>query len=301
VPFTLAVLPDTQIYTRYYPDIFESQTRWIRRNRVRDNIVYVLHEGDITDTNSETEWKSAARSIGLLDGYVPYALSVGNHDVSGVLGTTRDSARFNSYFPHEEISRRADFGGVFEAGRLDNAYYTFEAGGLAWLVLVLEMAPRSDALEWANDVAAQHPHYNVIVITHSYLSPDDLRIEARPAAGSETGEPARDRNGGEAIWQKLVRRHANMRIVLCGHELGDGIGRLVSEGDHGNHVHQMLANYQMRPLGGGGNLRLLEIDTNLDRIKVTTYSPYLDRFVENAAELENRFVIEGMEFVRPAR
>jgi chitodextrinase len=301
VPFTLAVLPDTQIYTRYYPAIFESQTRWIRRNRVRNNIVYALHEGDITDTNTEVEWKSAMLAIGLLDGYVPYALSVGNHDVSGALGTTLDSTRFNTYFQHEEIARRADFGGVFEVGRLDNAYYSFQAGGLAWLVLVLELAPRSAALDWAKDVVARYADHNVIVLTHSYLSPDDLRNKARAPTGSDYGDPDGDRNAGEAIWQKLVRRHANMRIVLCGHELGDGIGRLVSEGDHGNRVHQMLANYQMRPLGGGGNLRLLEIDTNLDRISVTTYSPYLDRFVENTAEVENRFIIEDMGFVRPAR
>ena len=107
IPFTLAVLPDTQIYARYHPEIFESQARWIRRNRVRKNIVFALHEGDITDTDSDAEWSVAVRSMGLLDGFVPYALVMGNHDVAGALGMTRHAPRFDAHFPLADVAARS--------------------------------------------------------------------------------------------------------------------------------------------------------------------------------------------------
>ncbi len=53
-PFTLVVLPDTQHYAdrgaatgQEIPDLFTNQTRWIVDNREEENIVFVLHAGDI--------------------------------------------------------------------------------------------------------------------------------------------------------------------------------------------------------------------------------------------------------------
>src|SRR5205085_2879552 len=45
--WTLVVLPDTQIYSESYPELFKDQTRWIVANKDRYNIKYVLHLGDI--------------------------------------------------------------------------------------------------------------------------------------------------------------------------------------------------------------------------------------------------------------
>ena len=46
----IILLPDTQCYTRYAPEILEAQTDWIRSGWERLNIVHVAHLGDITDT-----------------------------------------------------------------------------------------------------------------------------------------------------------------------------------------------------------------------------------------------------------
>ncbi len=43
--FTIAVLPDTQMYTKRYPSIFDLQTQWIVDNAESSNIVFVAHWG----------------------------------------------------------------------------------------------------------------------------------------------------------------------------------------------------------------------------------------------------------------
>jgi hypothetical protein len=84
-------------------------------------------------------------------------------------------------------------------------------------------------------------------------------------------------NDGEEIWQKLVEPNSNVRFVLCGHVLGTGTARLTSQRADGTTVHQILANYQMLPLGGGGFLRTMTFYPGQRLVHVGTYSPYLDR------------------------
>lgn len=85
--FLLVLLPDTQTYTSNYSDIFKSQTSWIAENAKK--IAFVLHQGDITDNNSEPQWKVAVESFNMLDGKVPYTFAPGNHDI-GEGGKTMD-------------------------------------------------------------------------------------------------------------------------------------------------------------------------------------------------------------------
>src|SRR5688572_2809413 len=74
--FTIVVLPDTQNYSEFYPQIFRAQTEWIAANRESRNIKLVLGLGDIVNHgSSETEWLNADAAIDLLDGAsVPYLL-----------------------------------------------------------------------------------------------------------------------------------------------------------------------------------------------------------------------------------
>jgi hypothetical protein len=49
-------------------------------------------------------------------------------------------------------------------------------------------------------------------------------------------------------------------------------------GLNGNLVNQVLSDYQSDALGGGGYLRIMRISLSLNRVSVTSYSPYLDSF-----------------------
>jgi hypothetical protein len=203
-PFTLAILPDTQYYVvrngAGRPEMFFAQTRWIATHRDEENIVFVLHEGDVTDQNTEGEWLRGRAAMRVLDGVVPYAITPGNHDGLGQRLSLTE--RFNRHFPVTDYERLPTFGGVFEPGKLDNSYHFFSAGGVDWMVLVLEFGPRDVVLTWANEVVAAHPERRVIVLTHAHLYPDDT-LQGAPEHRENPTAVGRQNNGTD-VWEKAV-------------------------------------------------------------------------------------------------
>ena len=281
--WTLAILPDTQIYAQKYPGLFTAQTGWLVANKDRINIRYAVHLGDITNNNTPRQWQNARDAMALLEGVVPCALVPGNHDY-GPNGNaaTRDTL-LNDYFPFEAYAAQPGFGGAMEPGRLDNTYHLFEAGNRLWIILCLEWAPRDSSVAWAGDIMRAHADRTGILVTHAYMNNNDLRYDHADSVNPQQYNPHHYKtpggvNDGEQLWQKLVRKH-NFAITLNGHVLGDGAGYLVSTSDTGKPVHQMLANYQMRDLGGEGYLRLLEFQPDGATIRVKTYTPVFDAWL----------------------
>lgn len=277
-PFTLMIVPDTQFYTfQYYNnlDLFASQMRWIVDQKDASNVVFVLHEGDCTQYNVPVEWANFKRYMRLLDPVVPYAIAVGNHDGLGT--PLEDTALFNQFFPVSAYQNLPTFGGVFEPGKMDNCYHLFSAGGVDWLVMSMEFGPREPVLDWANQVAANHPNRRVILVTHTHIYSDDTLHGSSPHHFWTPTGYGRTNNGPE-VWDKFLKRHANVSLVFNGHVLNDGTGRLVGIGDHGNKVYQMLANYQQLPNGGNGIMRVVQFIPEQDKFTVRTYSPPLKRY-----------------------
>lgn len=284
--FSVVALPDTQYYSESYPDIFTLQTTWIRENAAKWRIAMVVHEGDITNRNNSKQWRNANESLSVLDGAVPYALAVGNHDMGpGGSARNRDTSLFRRTFPRERFEAQAGWGGCFEGGH-ENAFRTFSACGMDFLVVTLEFGPRDEVLAWANDVVAQHPRHRAMMVTHAYMSCDDQRVHDIPASPRRYGCNGND---GEEQWQKFARRHPNLFLVLSGHVLGDGLGRRADAADDGHTVHQVLANYQMKDNGGEGWMRILRFLPGRDRVEFLTWSPYLGK---SAIDAENRFGID---------
>ncbi len=62
-------------------------------------------------------------------------------------------------------------------------------------------------------------------------------------------------------------------MTLNGHVLNDGLGRISSGNARGKQVHQLLVNFQMKPKGGDGWLRLMEFSPSRKTINVVDYSP----------------------------
>jgi len=292
-PFTLVVLPDTQYYTTAgragTPEMFTAQTAWIAENVEGLNIQFVLHEGDITDSNDTASWLNAVFSLSLLDGVVPYALAVGNHDGLGT--TVGNTTGFNTHFPVSEYENLSTFGGIFETSKLDNCYHLFSAGGVDWLILALEFGPRDVVLAWADGVIASHPDRRVIVVTHAHVYYDDRLHGSLDSHSARPIESYGRENNGDDVWQEILQPHANVAFVFNGHVVGDGQGRVVSTGDLGNSVYQMLANYQMKPGGGFGFLRLIRLYPAYDRLQATSYSPYLDEYWLGG---QQQFVYDGL-------
>lgn len=279
--WSLAVLPDTQVYAESYPGLFDAQTAWIRRNVQKLDIKYVLHLGDITNRNTPEQWDNAYASMSLLHGVVSYAIAPGNHDYGpGGNAATRDTY-LNQYFKFSEYTGQNPSIGVFEPGKIDNSYHTFAAGGRKWIVVALEWAPRDEAVAWANQVLAKHPDHMAILITHAYMFSDSTRYDwskGRQSWNPHGYQTPGTKNDGEQLWQKLVRKN-RFAMTLNGHVLNDGTGYLVSEDDAGRKVPQILANYQMRPIGGSGYLRILEFQPDGRTVKMKAYSPVYDRYI----------------------
>ena len=291
-PFTVVALPDSQFYTAEENgatrEIFTAQTRWIVEHKDDSNIVFVLHEGDITDGNTAREWTNAAVSLGALDGVVPYALAVGNHD--GWWGSQDPTALFNQFFPLSRYQNLPTFGGAFESNRMDNCYHLFSAGGVDWLVFVFEFGPRNEVLAWANQVAANYPDRRIIMLTHTHIYSDNT---LHGSSGNHLWKPTdygRPNNGTD-VWEKFLRRQPNAALTFNGHVLNSGTGRLVGVGDSGNQVFQMLANYQVLALGGAGYLRIVQFFPEQDKMSVSTYSPYWDSWL---TDTNNQFAYTNL-------
>src|SRR5688500_9448184 len=79
--FSIVVLPDTQVYAEKYPEIFNSQTQWIRDNAAAQHIAFVHGVGDVVEhASSATEWQRADAAYDKIHGVVPYSVTIGNHD-----------------------------------------------------------------------------------------------------------------------------------------------------------------------------------------------------------------------------
>ncbi len=262
-PFTVVLLPDTQNYAEKYPDTYIAQTLWIRKQFKEDNIKFAIHLGDIVQTSTKkNEWENANRAMQILDGVVPYSMVPGNHDM---VVKERNSTLYNQFFSPKRFQDRKWYGGHLGDSN-DNNYCFFEGGGLKFMVISLEFAPRDETLKWAAGICRKHPDHRVIVATHCYMRPN----------GRDTGCATSYNvagNSGEQIWQKLVRKEPNIFFVISGHVLG--VGLQTSKNDAGGKVIEMLTDYQGLPNGGDGWLRSLKFLPAENKIQVITYSPLL--------------------------
>jgi hypothetical protein len=253
--------------------MFMAQTTWIADNIDSLNIKFVLHLGDITENNREAEWQVARQAFSVLDGKIPYVLAVGNHDLGTDGSADRRTSLFSKYFPGTDYGAQAEVGGVYdkEPDNMDNIFFLFDVYDKKWLVLSLEFGPRDDVIRWANQVVGGYPGRSVIVITHAYLKNDGTRYNRTFTYG--VADSAAGINIGEDMWQKFVSRHQNIELVLSGHTCTSA--HRTDQGINGNNIHQILVDYQNRPRGGNGWLRLLKFSADHRELAVEDYSPVL--------------------------
>jgi hypothetical protein len=281
-PFTIVIIPDTQIYCFNDPswrkssrqEVFLQMTAWIAKNAKQENIVFALHMGDIVTTyDSAAEWKIANAAMSKLDGKVPYCFTIGNHDLAMEGDSIRDSTLFNKTFPYQRYQKEPWYGGRLTddgftpTDNYDNSYHRFSAGGWDFLIVSLEVGPTDAMLAWADGVIAAHPDRRVILITHSYVDGHDQR----DPPGGYGYLPPGEANTGEEIWQKLVRKNKKIDFVFNGHlaNRDDHRGLVESRADHGNTVYQLLSGEDH-----DGWLRLLTFMPEEKKVVVRSYSPW---------------------------
>ncbi len=253
--FTIAVLPDTQLYSLSFPKFFENITRWIVSRENKWKIGFATHEGDLVQHHSsKSQWKNAQRSMRILDNSVPYGFCAGNHDMD----KNHNAFEMRKYFPCEyyEKNGKSNYWGGCQGAK--NNYQLFTTSEMNMLILHLEYFPSEQILNWAESVLENHPDRWSVITTHSYLNLNGGRTKA-----------------GKIIWENLVVPYPNVHLVLCGHIHGEA--KSFDKVDNRT-VGQLLADYQNRPNGGNGWIRLLTFHPQENKINIRTYSPYLNAF-----------------------
>jgi hypothetical protein len=267
--FTVVLLPDTQYYSEQYPDTYMAQTRWIKSRVVQDNIRFVIHLGDIVDEGrNEKEWQVADQAQRILEGVVPYSVVPGNHDLLGPGGKRQpERLLYHKYFPPARFEKCRWYGGHMAQTNLNN-YCFFEGGGQKFMVVSLEFQPSDKAIEWAGGVIDAHRDRQVIVATHYYMRPTGRGNDQRPSDPND--------NSPEELWNKLIRKHENVFLVVSGHVMG--VNHQTSANEAGGKVQEILCDYQGFPNGGDGWLATLRFVPAEGKIHVQAYSPTLNQF-----------------------
>lgn len=257
--YTFAVVGDTQSIVVKKPGNLHYVYDWLINNREREKLAFVMGVGDITDTTSgvESEWQEAMGQILRLEAAdIPFSIVRGNHD---------SESHFNKYYPYDEYKDTVS--GAYN-GSMANTYQKFTIGNRKFLVLALDCGPTDDMLSWAESVIEAHPEHNVIITTHSYLYRDGTTHD------SDDLWPVAN-NNGEDLWQELVRKHSNIRLVLNGHDPVSKIITNQTAGDNGNIVTSMLIDGQYddsNNIANGGQgvglVALLHFSEDSDEIQV---------------------------------
>jgi hypothetical protein len=317
--FTLASLPDTQRdlwNTASIASNFDGRFNYLVQQKTALNLKYVWQVGDLQDTDNlifssdksvnpryiasstfnvdHFQYEQASKGLKILDDAgIPYALAVGNHDTGAVCGgpacpvvagqtgpTTvevRNTSVWNRYYPPSR------FAGIttYEAGKTDNAYRLFSAEGVSFLLMNLELWPRTDVITWAKTVVAAHPHDNVIIFTHSYLN---------GGGGIEQTNGGYGANSPQYLFDNLIKVYPNIRFVFSGH-VGNSDYR-EDTGVNGNKIYEMMDTYHDTV---NNWIRLLRVDTANNSITTRVYSPVTNQTRTEAAA---NVAITGINWVR---
>ena len=287
--FTLAIIPDVQMEVN--DTRFGDRLRWLVDNRASLNLKMVLQCGDLMNFNDDAQYAHQSKGLEVLDdAHMPYAAALGNHDTAAVRAdggsaapgnvnaNLRNTARYNAYFP---VSRFKSLAGTYEAGKIDNAYHTFTAGGLNWLVINLELWARTGALDWARTVVTNHPNHNVIFLTHAHLNGDGTIQQNNGGYGD---------NSPQDVFDRVMKPYANVRLVFCGHTGSHGYR--ADTGTKGNTVYQFLQCYHDKTTNP---TRLLEIDTKNGTMTTHVYCPSINGDKQDGSAR----TITGIQWVRP--
>ncbi|WP_313636516.1 S-layer homology domain-containing protein [Paenibacillus sp.] len=260
--FSFVWMSDTQYYSQSYPYIYRKNVKWIADNKESLNLKYVIHTGDIVDKSyQEYEWKEADQNMKVLEeANIPYGVLAGNHDVGHQTG---DYTKFWEYFGEWRFKNMPTFGGSYDNNR--GHYDLVSANGNDFIIVYMGWGLAEEEIEWMNEIVARYPERKAILCLHEYMLVSNNRA---PIA--------------DTIFEKVVKPNKNVIAALSGHyhdaelkvdELDDN-----GDGIPDRNVYQMLADYQGAEEGGLGYIRLLQFDVADNKLRVKTYSPYLDDY-----------------------
>lgn len=231
--YSFAVVGDQQKLTGYHPDKLHYIYDHLIDNAEEKNLQFVMNMGDICEHYDsqidENEWILAREQMDRLNGVCDYTFIRGNHD---------DTDMYNKYFPIADYTDMVD--GSYSNNML-NTYQKFEVGGVKYLVFSLDIGVNPSVMQWVKSVVENHPDYNVIYTTHSYLGINGL------LPSDSIYSPGKLSGGyyhSQELWDNLFSQYSNTSMVLCGHISADHVKIFENTGVNNNKIYQILIDPQ---------------------------------------------------------
>ena len=258
--YTIAWMSDPQHYSKKFPEYYYAMTSFLRDHRDEMQLSYIINTGDLVhNTDLDSEWDVADRAQAMIDD-IPNGVLAGNHDVLDPIGYKTFCARFGE----KRYRDKPWYGGSFENNR--GHYDLITIGQTDYLFVYMGFGPTQKAIQWVYDVFRNYPDRVGVLCLHDYYT--------KTQTLSEDGKRWHD---------QVVKKTPNLYMVLCGHKYGSYCFPESFDDDRDGRedrtVYQMLFNYQASLFdGGGGYLRLLQINETEGTMHALTYSPVFDDF-----------------------
>lgn len=272
----IMIVPDIQNYT-YLEERFKYLTsivNYYRRNK--EDFDAVFQVGDLTYHNYVWQYENAYNYFfRFFDVEDQLVFCLGNHDY----GTNGLSDIRNTNIPPYMIPA-SDLRMVDKDCENYVRYVTL--GGVKYGVIELEFATRNKALEWANDVLSNDASTPYIILLHVFLNKKGFIYDYKDpniliSGSHKQYEMSSDgdnyKNDSREIFDKIVYKNPNVKLIICGHSLTPDYVNVVSEKNVlGKPVYIVMVNYQH--YGESGNGYIGELDIEGEHYRIRSYSTY---------------------------
>lgn len=267
-PFGIAWLPDTQQLSYRYPEILTALGGKIAQRRETDNLVAVLHTGDIVDNGyKEWQWENFDLCLSAFSDTLPFYPVAGNHDLGVQL------LKYDAYLKRPFLEKLpADQ--VYEGGKM--YYIVLHEGGTDLMLLGIgwDCGKTAAEQEWIESVFAANPDTPCILFTHAFLKRDGGILPV-----------------GKHLEDKVIRKYPNVRLVLCGHSREwHRIDLVCTDGDAQTErtVPVLMLNMQ----GKQYLYRIMQFDPLSRSIEIRTYSMNSDDVMPGTDQEPLSFTLE---------
>lgn len=252
--YNFVFIPDTQNTVKFEPEVMTKAIDGLTSQKDKDNIVGVVHLGDIVEDFYSPEQNQRAQEIfkKLPQSGIKTMLQPGNHD---------DRENFSNYYGKDsDIYNYAKDYLTYTSPSGRSSYMKVKAGSYEYLLIALSYYDFMEDLEWMENILKENPLLPTIITSHNLLDVSDT-------VPNETSLSYI----GEEIWP-VAKKYNQVFMLFAGHNHGAGYS--VLKNDAGNDVYAVLADYQFAYKGGGGFFKYAEFSEEADKIYLKTYSPY---------------------------
>ncbi len=268
--YSIALMSDTQFYSKSNPDIFYKMTQYLVDNEKVLNLSYIAHTGDLVENfDDKNQWIVASNAMYTLN-KIPHGVLAGNHDTAPY---PNEYENYSKYFGKWRFKDYKWYG----EGNYNNSnhYDLIKIGKTNFIFVYISDSPTQSSIEFANYAFQKYPKHIGVLCTHNYL---DSKQNLSPV--------------GEKIKNEVVSKNKNIYLIFCGHFFDTNCLPIQfddnNDGQNDRTVYQIIANYQH--IKDGGYMLIININESKNTINGITYSPILNDYLKSGDDVTtNKF------------